>query len=937
MAAPQFPPLQKSHGWLRPFHLAFFCILSIFIFSAPAAAATTAETAAPGSTGRTVRVALPQQDGFSEQGTAGDFLGYSYEYLNKIAQYTGWNYEFVRYDGMSSDESILAAMEDVASGKVDLLGETIASEATRQMFEFPQNSYGGVYTTLSVLENDVNINATNFRNISPLRVAVYQKATTRNREVEEFLKKEGVDYRFVYCDSLPAQMDALNSGKADAVSGISLSHFIGTRTIATFAARPYYFVTTPGNTALMAELDQALEAIAYAFPYFQSDLQNKYFSNIDTTFTITAAQRAALAAKKNLRVLCIPGSAPFVMQDENGGFSGVLVSLLEAFAAETGLTLDYEWYDYTTSFATAMQNNAYDVILGLPVNASYPAGLGLVTTRTLDEVDVVSFQKSNLQKPPCEATVALVNASELADTVPHRDILYCDTVRDCVQAVNTGRADVGYANRSSVNYYVYDLFATLLVNPQVGYKSDICITLSTRVDNEILAALNKYIRSVSDETLADYYAQANTHNRKNVVELMARNNPLQMVFLCSLFVVALFAAILLGISGVRKRRQYALLEKANAAKSEFLSNMSHDMRTPMNAIIGFSDLGQDAQDVGEAKEYLAKIKASGHYLMGLINDVLDMNKIEEGKLELHPEPYLYADFEQALHTLLLPKAEQRGVSLTFQQDAPPGIAVLFDPLRIQQIFVNLIGNAIKFTPKGGHVRFTVKAAPVEDGVLPLEFTVQDDGIGMSAAFVEKKLYKEFEQERNPLANGETGTGLGLAIVKQLVTLMDGDILCESAPGKGTTFTLHFRPGVVAAPTAAPAKRNTADLAGKHILLCEDQPVNVQIATRLLEKRGMTVATATNGQDGLALFAGSPPHTFDAILMDIRMPVMDGLEAASRIRSLPCADAKTVPIIALTANAFVEDMEKSQAAGMTAHLAKPIEPQKLYDTLSAWIV
>lgn len=379
-----------------------------------------------------------------------------------------------------------------------------------------------------------------------------------------------------------------------------------------------------------------------------------------------------------------------------------------------------------------------------------------------------------------------------------------------------------------------------------------------------------------------------------------------------------------------------MLKQANSAKSEFLSNMSHDMRTPMNAIISFSNLGMESDTREEALDCLSKINASGKYLMGLINDVLDMSKIEEGKLQLYPEPYAYADFENALKTILLPKAAEKGVELTFHCDAAPGLEVMFDKLRIQQIFVNLVGNAIKFTPKGGKVAFDLQEYPMENGKMPLKIIVRDNGIGMSEEFVTEKMYSEFAQEYSPSYESEGGTGLGLSIVKHLVDKMGASIECKSALGEGTEFTLWFYPDIVQAEDIrrkeTPASVDT-DLAGKRILLCEDHPLNVQIATRLLEKKGARVTCAENGLRGVELFRTGEPYYFDAILMDIRMPVMDGLEATREIRAMEREDAREIPILAMTANAFAEDMEKSKAAGMNAHLAKPIKPQRLYEVLA----
>lgn len=383
------------------------------------------------------------------------------------------------------------------------------------------------------------------------------------------------------------------------------------------------------------------------------------------------------------------------------------------------------------------------------------------------------------------------------------------------------------------------------------------------------------------------------------------------------------------------------LEAANRAKSEFLSRVSHDMRTPLNAVLGFTRLLQDEKELPEAAaDYLKSIDDSSRYLLGLINDVLDMSKIEEGKLELHLEPYYYREFEETLGVLLAPKAREKGVEFAMSYNISAPETVYFDKLRLQQIFVNLIGNAIKFTPAGGKVTLGVSSdGPAADGKLPLTFVVSDNGIGMSEDFVKNRLFRPFEQERLGENQAETGTGLGLSIAKQLVVQMGGTISCESALGRGTTFTVKLCPRT-GAKYGEIAKKEEAPhdcLAGAHILLCEDNLLNTVIAKRLLEKVGCITDTAENGRQGVERFRSSAPFEYDAVLMDIRMPVLDGLAAAAEIRALGREDARTVPIIAMSANAFDEDVRTSLGAGMNAHLAKPVEPQRLYDTLARQIM
>ena len=376
-------------------------------------------------------------------------------------------------------------------------------------------------------------------------------------------------------------------------------------------------------------------------------------------------------------------------------------------------------------------------------------------------------------------------------------------------------------------------------------------------------------------------------------------------------------------------------KKASKAKSDILANMSHDMRTPMNAIIGFSSLGMQAETLGESVDCHEKVQASGRYLLGMINDVLDASRLESGKAELHCEPYTYEQLEKSLRIILQARAEEKGVTLSFCHASSPRQMALFDKQRLQQIFVNLLANAIKFTPAGGVVEMTSEYQGESNGVLHERFVVRDTGIGMSPDYLENRLFREFEQEHAGEAGFEEGTGLGLSIVKRLVDMMGGTIQCESVLGEGTTFTVELSAVIVddqACSVDDGDPEASVVLEGTKILLMEDHPLNAEIARRLLGEVGVDVVHVENGRKGLEAFCASEQGEFDAILMDIRMPEMDGLAAARAIRGLERDDARRIPLIAMTANAQEEDVRNSEEAGMNAHLSKPIESHELYATL-----
>lgn len=376
-------------------------------------------------------------------------------------------------------------------------------------------------------------------------------------------------------------------------------------------------------------------------------------------------------------------------------------------------------------------------------------------------------------------------------------------------------------------------------------------------------------------------------------------------------------------------------ENATHAKSEFLSRMSHDIRTPMNAIIGLTHLAQEEEDVQKIKKYLRDIDTSSNFLLGLINDILDMSKIENGDLKLKTDILSEKDFVNSINTVIRPLMDKRNINFVMEMNATPS-CVHADKLRFNQIFFNLLSNAAKFTPEGGTVEFICEDIPANEDMAGLRFYVRDTGIGMSEEFLEN-IYDPFSQERSKIGDKQIGTGLGLPIVKSLVDAMGGKISVKSELGKGTEFVVELCLTLAEDHEEENVYQERPEcLKGARILLVEDNDINIEVAKILLEKAGCIVNIAKDGKMAVESFSNSPAGYYNVILMDVRMPVMNGIEATRHIRGLAREDAKLVKIIAMTADAFEEEQKKTLEAGMDYHLSKPIDPATLYSVIARYI-
>ena len=1035
---------------------------------------------------QTIRVAFPTQEGMSYIGHSGKVTGYNYDYLEKISEYTGWKMEYVAYPSADGNEAVGNAISDLMEGKVDLLGPLLKSEQTEKLFEFPTHSYGTVYTTLCALSSS-DLREHNLITRSQLRVGLWEQAETRNSEVLAFLESENLPYEIIYYPSADEQKQALIDGAVDVVSSVSLSPIANTRIVAQFAARPYYFASTKGNTDLVRQLDEAIGQINRTEPKLQDTLYDTYFRNVEDAFLLTDEQQAALTEKGTLRVLCVDGNAPFVYQAD-GQPAGMSLSILEDFAQATGLTLDYTFCADISAARELLQTQDFDLMAGAPLTSNNCAELGFINSAPILESVLCYVQKPNTASgSTAGGSIAVVKGLEdLIDATSYDVCLLFDSAQECIQAVQHGTVDLAAGNRSVMEYYIYDMGSTLVTSQIPGLAQNVGIAVARSADDTLLGVLNNYIYSISESDLAAYLSNGNLHDDSFSLVSFIRRHPVQATLI--VFCITVLIAVLLFLLHSRAVKERAAMQamhneqlrdalqiaqEANAAKTTFLSNMSHDIRTPMNAVIGFATLlAKEPDNSVKVREYTRKISAASGHLLGLINDILDISKIESGKISLRQSVFSFEELIASINTVVRPMAGEKRQSLQIHMGKMEHELFIGDKTRINQVLINLLSNAVKYTQMDGHIRFVITDLGMSSSSFErIRFEVSDDGYGIDESF-QKIIFDPFTRAESSTVNKEVGTGLGLAITKNIIDLMGGTIELESIPGHGSTFTVelplripheeqdeHFwekrgisrillvdddkdicngvrssmedtgvafdaaysgndavslvqreyaagreynavildwqMPGMNGLDTAREIRKiipidtpvlfltsydwseietealeldvdgflakpfteinlkeklievehfkNSVaqsdielDLNGLHFLAAEDNELNAEIVSEILKSEGASCDLVENGQLAVDKFLAAPPHTYDAILMDIMMPVLNGYDATRKIRASSHPEAQSIPIVAMTANAFVRDVQDALDAGMNAHIAKPLSMETLKNTLGSCI-
>ena len=895
-----------------------------------------------------VRVGFFAMDGYHMMDENGNRSGYGYDFLRLMARYWDVDYEYIGYD-KSWDEM----QRMLIDGEIDMVTSARRTPEREELFDFsrPIGTNNGI---LTVRSDNSTIVEGKYSTYDGMRVALL-RGNSRNDEFAEYARTKGFTYKSVYFDSAEEIAEALQNGTVDAIVTSSLRKMNNERILEKFGSSDFYVIVKKGNTELLNQINYAIDQMNAAEGNWKTTLYSKNYESADAkNLEYTEEEKRIIAqySKDNpLHILCDPTRYPY-SYTEDGEVKGILPDYFRKVADYAGLSYEFlvpatrdEYIAYQSdktavdiSIDARLETDNYAETKGWGLTAPYiTMRMARVTRRDFDgNIHVVT-------------TVNQTAAKSIEDAVaPGAEKLMCSTRQEMMEAVRNGKADAAF-----VYYYMAQAFVnsdttgtmtyTLLEQPTFSYR----MVVSSTENHALAGILTKAMYAMPDNLVEDLATQYTTYKATNLTLAdMIRLHPVTAVAII-VFISWMAVTLIVIVNRLQTRRKLQLAaqqkakemtvlaeqaQAASKAKSTFLSNMSHDIRTPMNAIIGFTNIALHQDSVPEMHNCLKKIEESSDHLLSLLNDVLDLSRIESGKVEFSPVPANITAVTNSVIEIVKGMLLNRELNFEVHREPLQNPYVMTEPVRIREILVNILNNAVKFTKDGGTIRFDAGNRPGADAQhIVICYRIKDTGIGMSEDF-QKKIFDEFAQEENGVRTQYKGTGLGMPISKKYIELMGGTITVDSRKGVGTTFTVEIPMELTNAEKVEKTKPLVQhnDLKGIKVLLAEDNDLNAELATILLEDLGMTVTRAADGQEVVDLFAEHPAGTYDIILMDIMMPKMDGHQAAKEIRAMYAdrPDAEEIPIIALSANAFSEDVQASLDAGMNGHVSKPLNMEEV---------
>ena len=897
------------------------------------------------------------EDTFNYVNEKGARKGYGYELLETLSGYTGWQFEYVTCDW--SD-----CFEKLENGEIDIMGDISYTEDRAEEMLFSDEPMGEEKYCLYADLSRADISTSDFKTLNGKKIGVLM-GTEPEVMLTEWEEKYGLETEHVNISNNEDVKQKLANHEIDCFVSLEESFWgeLGISTITCVGKSGIYYAINKDRPDIKEEIDYAMRALEDSDPFYTADLYKRYFS-LDYTPILTGEEKAWLREHGAIKMGFLTSDRGVSTFDPaTGELAGAIADYIQFATGCLGnqeLEFQIVGYDSKETELNALKSGEIDMIFHFDQNPNLAEEYHFActnTTWTSNLMAVTNKQHFNENKTNRIAVPQnkLSLKKYIAFYYPQWEIVDCDTQEDGAKLVRDGQADCFVTGISSENKYSkkYGFYSVPLINP---VKS--CFAVNSG-NSSLLTILNKTIKAMPVNMLTSSLAMYESSSRKVTLSEFIKDNFFMVLLIGSIAVAAVLLMILKLLQKARKAEAAAKkaaydtqelnaklqiaaekAESANRAKSTFLFNMSHDIRTPMNAIIGYADLAsRHLDDPAKLEKYMENIQVCGQNLLVLLNNVLDLARIENDKTEIE---YSVSDIEKDFRNCIAMfqnQADSKGQTLTVTAHLLHPY-IYADVPHLTEVCTNLVSNAVKYTGVCGtiHCDVTQKPGKKEDWCDTV-ITVADNGIGMSQKF-QKHIFEPFERERTSTVSKVEGSGIGMGIVKKLVGLMGGTVEVESRIGVGSTFIVTI-PCRIASQEETQAKRDTTSsdkksLFGVKILLTEDNDINAEIAAELLQEEGCTVERAKDGVECVDMLEKAANGTYQLILMDIQMPVMNGYDAAKKIRRMEEPQKADIPIIAMTANAFSEDRQAALDAGMNDHVAKPINMNVLVPTIRKYL-
>ncbi len=897
------------------------------------------------------------EDTFNYVNEKGIRKGYGYELLQTLSGYTGWQLEYVTCDW--SD-----CFEKLKNGEIDIMGDISYTEDRAEEMLFSDEPMGEEKYYLYADLSRADISASDFKTLNGKKIGVLM-GTEPEVMLTEWEEKYDLKTQHVNISNNEDVKQKLANHEIDCFVSLEESFWaeLGISTMTRVGKSDIYYAINKDRADIKEELDNAMRALEDADPFYTADLYKRYFS-LDYTPILTGEEKEWLKEHGAIRMGFLTSDSGVSTYDPaTGEITGTITDYIQ-FARDClgnqELVFQMVGYDSQKAELDALKSGEIDMVFHFDQSPNLAEDYRVACTNTTWTSNMMAVtNKQHFNENQANRVAVPQNKLSLKRYIavyyPQWEIVDCAAQEDAARLVKDGQADCFVTGVNSQENYSkkYDFYSVPLPNPA---KSCFAVNSGNR---HLLSILNKTIKAMPTNMLTGSLAMYKSSSRKVTLSEFIRDNFFMVLLVSSIFVAVILLAILKLLRKARKAEAAARkaandtqelnaklqiaaenAESANRAKSTFLFNMSHDIRTPMNAIIGYADLAsRHSDDPAKLKKYMENIQVCGQNLLMLLNNVLDLARIENDKTEIE---YSVSDIEKDFRNCIAMfrnQADSKGQTLTVTtQLSYPYIYA--DIPHLTEVCTNLVSNAVKYTGAGGTIRCGITQKPGEkEGWCDTVVTVADNGIGMSQEF-QKHIFEPFERERTSTVSKVEGSGIGMGIVKKLVGLMGGTVEVESKIGVGSTFTVTI-PCRIASEDEIQAKReinpsNQKCLCGTRILLTEDNDLNAEIATELLQEEGCTVDRAKDGVECVDMLEKAANGTYQLILMDIQMPVMNGYDATKKIRRMDDPQKANIPIVAMTANAFSEDKQVALDAGMNDHIAKPINMSVLVPTLRKYL-